>query len=121
MGGIKTPFFNNAGESHFPETSLYYPGREQLEPWTNSEAQKKLQRSRFTRSGFPSMLSYSAPPEECAKNIIDNALKSSPSSCQWTAYGGWQAWLFSKFMWYNATVSLLHRVTEYSIEFFFFF
>lgn len=70
-------------------------------------ARRKKLHSEVSRvlSFHPSLLTQAAPPEECAKSIIDNALKSSPSSCQWTAYGGWQTWLVSKFLWYNATVS----------------
>ncbi|CAM1511695.1 Fc.00g092080.m01.CDS01 [Cosmosporella sp. VM-42] len=91
-GGIETDFFSHAGDSHFPETSPYQPGREQLMKWVDGVAQLDLQRT---------------SPEKYAKSVIDNALSSYSSSCQWTGYGAWETWFLSNFMWYNATDLML--------------
>ncbi|KAM5347959.1 hypothetical protein ACJ41O_007783 [Fusarium nematophilum] len=91
-GGIKTRFFEHAGLLELSEESLYYPGREQLGPWMSAEAQEALQPT---------------PPEVYAKKVIDNALGIFPTSLQYTGYGSFATWLFSKVLWNNATDLLL--------------
>ncbi|KAL2691558.1 hypothetical protein Neosp_001947 [[Neocosmospora] mangrovei] len=79
-GGIKTGFFAHAEETELPETSPYYPGREALGPWMK------------------------APPEEYARSVINNVLKTSPTTSQWVGYGTFVTWLASNVLWNTATV-----------------
>lgn len=105
-GGIKTGFFDHAGEPTFPETSPYYPGREAILPWITGDKQREQLESKLLRNKIV-VLWYSqstAPPEVYAKSVIDNALSRSPSSCQWTGSGAWGTWFISNYLWNNATV-----------------
>ena len=47
-------------------------------------------------------------PEAAAKGIVDNAVSSSPSACQWIGGGAFGGWFISKMLWYTATVSNSH-------------
>ncbi|KAH7134360.1 hypothetical protein EDB81DRAFT_96747 [Dactylonectria macrodidyma] len=91
-GGIATPFYDHAGDAEFSKFSLYYPGREALGPWLSGQVPRRLQPT---------------PPEEYAKAVIDNALSRFPSSVQYTGYGSFAAWFFSKCLWGNAMDYLL--------------
>ncbi|RSL42015.1 hypothetical protein CEP53_012429 [Fusarium sp. AF-6] len=87
-GGIKTGFFAHAEETELPATSPYYPGRETLGPWMKGEANTTLQPT---------------PPEEYARRVMDNVLKTSPTTTQWVGYGAFVTWLASKVLWNTAT------------------
>lgn len=91
-GGIKTDFFAHSGEPKLPENSYYFPARHSLGAWMNGSAQEVLQ---------------TTPPDQYAKHVIDNALSPYSTSCQYTGYGSFATWFFSKVLWNNATDILL--------------
>ncbi|KAF4983323.1 hypothetical protein FZEAL_1238 [Fusarium zealandicum] len=92
-GGINTAFFSHhTGDTTIAETSYYYPGREYMASWTSGEAGEALQ---------------TTPPEEFAKGVVDNALKSSPTACHYVGFGSFATWLVSRVLWYTSTDLLM--------------
>ncbi|KAI9158240.1 Short-chain dehydrogenase ptmH [Paramyrothecium foliicola] len=94
-GGIKTDFFAHAGQEELSPSSLYYPGRQVLSSWL---------------TGVNHVEQQMTPPESFAKDVVNNALKRNPTSCQWIGRGSWYTWLTTNFLWRNATDILLQQM-----------
>lgn len=89
-GGVKTKFFANIPNQKLPPNSLYAAAREDIEPIMNGAI--------IADSGWDA--------DTYAKDVVSNALKSSPKLHVWKGSGAWAVWFVDTFGW--ATIWVCH-------------
>jgi 1-acylglycerone phosphate reductase len=76
-GGIKTKFFENQPPTKVPESSLYYPGREEIEFIENG--------------GIAEQGAWNV--DDYAREVVKNALKKNPKVDHWVGGSARMIWL----------------------------
>lgn len=96
-GAIGTKFHDNlASAPRLPETSLYYPAKDVIEPaMAGSEVEKRAM----------DVNSY-------AQVVVNNATRSSPKKHLWSGGGALIAWLASTFAWSTVWVGSFLLIHE---------
>jgi 1-acylglycerone phosphate reductase len=90
-GGVKTKFFDNLPIAKLPENSLYAVGREKVE-WA-------MNRGVVEKKGINA--------DDYAREVVRNALKTSPKVVHWAGSSAWTVWFVGTFLWHTLWVSYM--------------